>query len=124
MHKCNQSPIISVKKREREYFQYKSSPQVTKYRFSHTRFSKISSHPKSVRSENNWKEVFENILFFEEKIHQMIYRSPDKTARTPKKVEKELQTSTVKYIPKFFPQAKSPKSQAQGIFTQSIQEYR
>lgn len=54
----------------------------------------------------------------------MIYRSPDKTARTPKKVEKELQTSTVKYILKFFPQAKSPKSQAQGIFTQSIQEYR
>lgn len=87
MHKCNQSPIISVKKREREYFQFKSSPQVTKYRFSHTRFSKISSHPKSVRSENNWKEVFENILFLKKKstkwfiVHQIKQRAHQKKSK-------------------------------------------
>lgn len=46
----------------------------------------------------------------------MIYHSLNKTAHTKKKKsKKELQTSTVKYIPKFFPQAKSPKSQAQAF---------
>lgn len=56
----------------------------------------------------------------------MIYHSLNKTAHTKKKKKskKEPQTSTVKYIPKFFPQAKSPKSQAQGLFTQSIHQYR
>lgn len=55
----------------------------------------------------------------------MIYHSLNKTAHTKKKKsKKELQTSTVKYIPKFFPQAKSPKSQAQGLFTQSIHQCR
>lgn len=47
----------------------------------------------------------------------MIYHSLNKTAHTKKKKSK-------KYIPKFFPQAKSPKSQAQGLFTQSIHQYR
>lgn len=55
----------------------------------------------------------------------MIYHSLNKTAHTKKKKsKKELQTPTVKYIPKFFPQAKSPKSQAQGLFTQSIHQCR
>lgn len=77
------------KKREREYFQFKSSQRVTRYRFSHTRFCKISSHPKSVRSENNWKEVFENILFIKEKNPlKMIYHSLNKTAHTKKKKSK------------------------------------
>lgn len=73
------------KKREREYFQFKSSQRVTRYRFSHTRFSRSSLHLKSVRSENNWEEVFENILFIKEKIHQKWFIIHWIKQHTPKK---------------------------------------
>lgn len=55
-------------------------------------------------------------FFFKEKIHQMIYSSPDKTAHTQKKVEKELQTSTVKYIPKVLSASKKSKKSGTGHF--------
>lgn len=46
----------------------------------------------------------------------MIYRSPDKTAHTQKKVEKELQTLTVKYIPKVLSASKKSKKSGTGHF--------